>query len=305
MNILVTGASGFVATHLIPELKGHGHQLSLTCFREPANAHGFPFHWCDITDLAAVNDLVRKIKPQAVVHLAGISHVVEADKQRGNLAAVNIVGTSNVCSALSGLEQEALFLFISSALVYGQVAESNVAFTESSPLQPMNPYGHSKLAAEYIVKTFASERFKTYIVRPFNHIGPGQSPGFVCPSLARRIAETDDGGKIVVGNLNSYRDFTDVRDVVRAYRLILEKRPVEDIFILGSGRAIRIQDIFDELLRVSGKRLATEVDPALLRRNDPQKVVADCSLIKRVVGWECQIPLEKSLRDIYLSVSSS
>ena len=193
-------------------------------------------------------------------------------------------------------------LFVSSALVFGEAQQQKASFIESSPVQPMNPYGHSKLAAEHVVRTFASEQFKPYIVRPFNHIGPGQSPGFVCPSLARRIATTEDGGKIVVGNLDSYRDFSDVRDVVRAYRMILEQKPREDLFVTGSGRAVQINEILAKLLEISGKRLSTEVDQQLLRQNDPQKVVADCSLIKRVVGWECEIPLEQSLRDIYHSV---
>lgn len=173
------------------------------------------------------------------------------------------------------------------------------ALSEHSFPAPETAYGASKLAGEYIVRSYASEMFRPYIVRAFNHIGPGQGGDFVCPTLARKIVAAPDGGRITVGNLKVYRDFTDVRDVVRAYRLILEVKPAQDLFVIGSGRAVRIEEVLEELARISGKEITAEVDRSLVRNVDPPLLCADSSLAQHVLGWSPAIPMEQTLREVY------
>ncbi len=303
MKILITGASGFVASHLIVELKKHDHELALTCMTEPRDTFGFKFYSSDITDEKSVVDLVARVRPDAVIHLAGISHVVSAAQHQIALVNVNVVGTHHLCAAMSRLDKKVRFLFASTSLVYGDSKNGDVTVTEHSPVAPVNAYGFSKLAAESIVNLYRSDQFKPYIVRPFNHIGPGQHPSFVCPSLAKRIIDAPDGGEIVVGNLSAYRDFSDVRDVVRAYRLILEQEPTESLFVIGSGVAVQIQSVLDRFIKISGKKIRTKVSADLLRANDPQKVVADTQLMRERLKWSCNIPLDQTLNEIYQSLS--
>ena len=302
MKILVTGASGFVGSHLIRELAGQGHEVIASAV-EAFPADGATVLPCDITDREAVRRLVAESRPEAVVHLAGISHVVEAGDGKSRLSRINIGGTENLCSACTDELDKVQFLFVSSAHVFRQEPDQQQPIRESSPAGPVNAYGHSKLAGEYIVRTHASATFRPWIVRPFNHIGTGQAPGFVCPSLARRIVDAEDGGTINVGNLNAYRDFSDVRDIVRAYRLILEKQPESDLFVLGSGRVMRIGNVLDEFIRISGKSIEARVETALLRENDPVKLEADSGLARRELGWECTIPMTQTLENIYHDVS--
>jgi GDP-4-dehydro-6-deoxy-D-mannose reductase len=152
-----------------------------------------------------------------------------------------------------------------------------------------------------IVRTFTSENFRPYIVRPFNHTGPGQSTDFVCPGLAKKIAEAPDGGTVKVGNLDAWRDFTDVRDVVRAYRLVLEKRPEEDLFVVGSGKAVQIREVWDRLVKLSGKNLKFEVEKTLLRAKEPQTQVAATKLAEKILGWRPKYEVPEILRSLFPS----
>lgn len=295
MKILVTGASGFVGTHLAAELRQAGHSLVLCGLGSNVEVQ------MDILDAARVESILSREQPDAVIHLAGIAHLVQAAEGRAKVAAINCVGTHHVCSALARLPGHKTLLFVSSAQVYGD-AEAATAFSETSVVAPVAVYAHSKLAAEHIAQIYAGPEFAVYIARPFNHIGPGQAESFLCPSLARRIMTTANGGTIRVGNLGLSRDFSDVRDIVRAYRLIVEKRPNERLFVLGRGEATPLQEVFAELLRLSGKDLKTEVDPSLLRQHDAATLVVNPALARRVLGWACEIPLAKTLRDLYDSL---
>ena len=221
------------------------------------------------------------------------------DEAVGRLADTNILGTLNVCHAASQIKGVVL-LFISSGLVYG-ASSGDRGFNEQDAPQPPQVYSESKLAAEYVVRTFSCRQdFNGYIVRPFNHIGPYQGTQFVVPDFGSRIKQAVDGDSIEVGDLSSERDFTDVRDIVRAYRLILENQPEEKLFVLGSGKTIKIGDILTSLISLSGKSLNVERKAALIRSGaDPKRVFGDYSLAQKVLGWQPEIPLEKSLRDAY------
>lgn len=303
MRVLVTGASGFVGPQLVKELLSHKHDIVLTAHM-PYNLviDGKPLQAipCDLSNDVRLSVIVKQADPDAVIHLAAISHTVKAQDARGPLVATNVIGTHNVCRAVADLKKPVAFLYVSSSMVYG-VSDHDIAFSETSLPRATTPYGCSKLAGEYVTRSYASETFKPYIVRPFNHIGPGQSPEFVCAALAKRIADTPNGGTIDVGNLSAKRDFSDVRDIVRAYRLILEKMPQEDLFVLGSGIGITIQEVFDFFIKISGKTIYAKINKNLLRANDPPSVTAAPELAARILGWRPSISFYDTLRDIYES----
>lgn len=303
MRVLVTGASGFVGPHLIEELHQHGLEVI------PSTPRGIPFIEvgnvkmpsieCDIDCESDVENLVKSSCPDAVVHLAAISHVGQAEKERESLVAINVLGTHNLCRFLHRSTRSVNFLYVSTSLVYGQSVLGSHVYGETSPTNPETPYGCSKLSGEYVVRSYASDSFKPYIVRPFNHIGPGQSPQFVCSGLAAKIAQAPDGGTIEVGNLGAFRDFTDVRDIVRAYRMILTQTPGQRLFVLGSGKLVKIQDVFDWFVKRSHKSLTFQSIKALERAIDPPKLSAHTGLARTVLNWEPKISLEKSWEDIY------
>lgn len=303
MRVLITGAPGFVGRHLIHELTQNGMEVIASGppgITQIQLAHtSIPCWECDIEKPEDVKDLIQKTRPDAVVHLAALSHVGQAEKDRGSLVAVNVVGTHNLCHALARSGRPVTFLYVSTSLVYGQAGTGSHVFDETSPTRPETPYGCSKLAGEYVVQSYASDSFKPYIVRPFNHIGPGQSTQFVCSGLASKIARAKDGEQIEVGNLKAYRDFTDVRDIVRAYAQIIRQSPDKRLFVLGSGRLVKIQDVLEWFIQRSGKKITAVTSKSLERAIDPPRLGADTSLAQKVLKWTPQIPLETSWGEIY------
>jgi len=302
MKILVTGAAGFVASYLIAELEKSGHQVVLSATEKRKLVVGSKEYWtmpCDITDAAQVQDLIQGTKPDGIVHLAAISHVAKAEKQRTLLSNINVVGTHNLCAACDKLPK-VYFLYVSTALVYGG-GDSPLACSEATALKPYGAYAQTKLAGEFVVSSFASETFRPYIVRPFNHIGPDQSPDFVCPSLAKRVIACPPNGVIPVGNLAAQRDFTDVRDMVRAYTAIFDILPKTNLFVLGRGQTISIRSVLDSFIALSQKNIKVEIQNDLLRGGDDQIKYADAQLAYEILNWQPEIPMEKTLSDIYQS----
>ena len=308
MRVLITGACGFVGQQLARELLVHGHELVLaTHERTSMKVAGetLPATPCDVRDHAGIQALVGTAKADAVAHLAGLAQVIDAAKDRTRLSSINTVGVHNLCAAIAAVAtRPTAGLFASSAFVYGNAYQGRVEINEDSPVQPHTPYGHSKLAAEHVGQCFEGEAISFYVARPFNHIGPGQTTSFVCPGFAQRILNTPAGGSIDVGNLASRRDFCDVRDIVRAYRLILEKKPPSRLFVLGSGQSVAIQEILDHLLQISGKQVGSHVNPGLYRPSDPCDMIADSRLAHKQLGWSCEIPLRRSLADVYAALAA-
>ena len=307
MKLIVTGAPGFVGRHMAAEVLRAGHEVILTGVVEGAvDVWGYGSRHVvkmDISDEIECNKVVALHDPDAVIHLAGIAQTTGQSIELLNL--VNVKGAENVVRSLANLPAKVgldprIFLFVSSAFVYGEgLHDGTYFFKESSELKPRGLYGASKLAGEIAVNKYQSSRMLVYVARPFNHIGPGQEETFVVPALAARIRKASDGGTIETGNLNSSRDFTDVRDVVRAYRLIIEKRPQDCTFVIGSARSVTVQSVFDFLVRCSGKSLRQTVSEHLKRSEGTAAFIADIASIKNALGWLPEISIEQSIRDVW------
>lgn len=304
MRVLIIGAMGFVGKYLLRELRRARHDIFAADLRVAnrvsSKEEGLLTFECDIRNRDQVQKVILESQPDAVVNLAGVAHVIEAARDRARLLDVTVGGTENLCLAVTEMNRYAIpVLLISSSLVYHGITLRSSAVSEDTAPHPGSAYGCAKLAAEYALKSFESDYLRPYIVRAFNHIGPGQDPSFVCSGFARRIAKASEGAVIEVGNLAAHRDFSDVRDIVRAYRLILEKKPAPSLFVLGRGVTVSIQEIFNKLVAFSGKHVTAWVNPELVRRRDDADFFADIQRARNELGWNCEIPLDETLQDIY------
>lgn len=307
MKILITGATGFVGRHLAADLLRARHEIILTNLSEGyvdvEHFGSLKVHKLDICQSDDCDGMMKACQPDAIIHLAGISQTTYGDVTK--LMAINVGGTETIARSFQHYAKDSQtgqksFLFVSSAFVYGGDKKSGqYECDEETGLSPRGDYGQSKLSAEIKVKSLANEHLAIYVVRPFNHIGVGQHSSFVVPSLVSRIKAAPMGGIIQTGSLSSVRDFTDVRDIVRAYRLIVEKKPSPRDFVLGSGKPVRVETVFDILNRLSGKNLRYEVSRDFLRNETEAVLIANPSLAELVLGWRPEISLENSLRDIW------
>ncbi len=305
--ILITGAEGFVGAYLIRELLPLGVPVYGTYFiSEARHLDILPeAHWisCDLNDRHAVFDLIRTLRPGFVYHLAGISFVPTAESDRPRALATNVGGTLNLLEALAELDPPPRLVLISSGEVYGKVPEAQGPLREEFPLQPANFYAATKAATEKIAWPFFERNEVSLLVfRPFNHIGPGQSPSFVASDFARQVARITLGQAdpvVHVGDIDVFRDFTDVRDIARGYRLCYEKFTPGRIFNIASGKVIAIRKILETLISFSDKEITVVQDPERFRKAEIRRLRVDVSRFKNTTGWVPQIPIERTLRDIY------
>lgn len=255
----------------------------------------------DITDGASLRDAVTAAAPEAIYHLAALTNVGESWGAPQRTFEVNAVGTLNLLEAARLLDVPPRVLLVCSAEVYGRVGPDDLPLTEEAPLRPVSPYAASKVAAEYLgLQAFLAHGLPVIRVRAFNHIGPGQAPGFVVSSLARQIAEVElqGGGVVKAGNLSPRRDFTDVRDVVRAYRLLIERGVAGDVYNVCSGRAVAVEDIATLLVSMAGSEVRLEVDPDRVRAVDIPVLCGDNARLVAVTGWRPEHPLERTLGEV-------
>lgn len=291
MKALVTGAGGFVGRHLVTHLRALGDDVI-----ETDQAHG----GVDITNPEAVSNLFHQVRPEVVYHLAGWADVGGSWKAPTQAFRANAEGTLNVLLAATETGVSRV-LAVSSADVYGKVSEAELPLTEESPLRPVSPYAASKVAADYLgLQAWLGRQLPVLRVRAFNHLGPGQSPAFVAPALATRIAQNEvDGGDIItIGNLSARRDLTDVRDVVRAYRLLVEHGDPGEAYNVCSGHDVAVQDLADLLLEEAERPMRFVTDPELLRPVDVPVLRGDYQKLAKATGWEPEIPLTHTLRDL-------
>ena len=298
-TIAVTGASGFVGEHLVRHLKLRFPQARiLRADRAPDAALRF-----DLNDPATATAIVGE-EPDVVVHLAGESSISGAGREAGETWRVNLLGTLALARALADHGRPYTFLFASSAEVYGRAFASELPVTEASAPQPMSVYGRCKFALEAMLTDVVGPHATLVVVRPSNHVGPGQAARFALPSFARQIAEGERRGgttTIKVGSLNAERDFLDVRDVVSAYgELIarLHNSGRRAIFNVSSGVARSVRSMLDMLVAEARISCQIEVDQALVRPSEIPKALVSPRLIEQFTCWKPQYPLEQTVADI-------
>jgi GDP-4-dehydro-6-deoxy-D-mannose reductase len=291
MRALVVGASGFVGRHLVTHLADAGDEVVAS-----DRASGGP----DICDADAIEAQFRDVAPAVVYHLAGQSDVARSWTDVTTTYRTNVEGLLNVLAA-SRAANVAKVVAVISADVYGDVRPEQLPLTEDTPMRPVSPYGVSKVAADFVaLQAHLGYGMDVVRARPFTHIGPGQSPGFVASALASRIAiaERDGLDEITVGTLDSRRDFTDVRDVVRAYRLLALHGRAGEVYNVCTGADISIQELADTLVSFATRPVRLVPDPALLRPADVPVLRGDASRLHDLTGWKPEIPLATTLHDV-------
>jgi GDP-4-dehydro-6-deoxy-D-mannose reductase len=304
MKVIVTGATGFVGSYMVRELISRGHDVVGTFFLDSPSPHLYPnvqLEYLDVRNKDLCNKLLSKIQPDAVVHLAGLAHTTESEENLDRLFEVNVGSVSNIANAfkLSSSKPQRTMLIVSSAFVYGGNSSiKQLQCDELTPIEPRGVYGYSKIAAESVGRMYDSNDLGVYVARPFNHIGPGQNPSFVISGFAKRIKEALDHSLIETGNLDSFRDFTDVRDIVRGYSAILEIRPDQKTFVFGSGVKRNVKEVLFEMLRLSNKTLTPQMQSHLARNESSIPIFANSTLAKNILHWQPEIPFQQSLKDI-------
>ena len=291
MRALVTGAGGFVGGHLVRHLTACGDDVVELEHR---------IDGIDITEPERLTEAIVKAEPEAIYHLAGASDVGGSWSAPRATFMANAVGTLNVLEASREAGADRV-LAVTSADVYGKVTEAELPLNEEQPLRPVTPYAASKVAADALAQqAWLGHQLPVIRVRAFNHLGPGQSDNFVAPSLAARIArnERDGGDEVPVGNLTPRRDVTDVRDVVRAYRLLMTAGEPGAVYNVCRGEAFSVQQIAEALLAMASRPMRLVSDPALQRPVDIPVLVGDNRALRTATGWEPTIPLAQTLTDV-------
>jgi GDP-4-dehydro-6-deoxy-D-mannose reductase len=298
-RILITGAGGFVGRYMTARLAGLPGAEVLATGRP-----GGAFLALDVTDAEAVDALVARFRPTCVLHLAAIASPVQAAKRRRLTWDVNLFGTMNLAEAVLRHTSEARFIFAGSSEVYGGTFNAiDGTVDEQAPLAPRNVYAATKAAADLLMNQMAEVGLKSIRFRPFNHTGPGQSTDFVVPAFAAQVAaaERGEGPSVIrVGNLEVWRDFLDVRDVVEAYTLAVLKNdlPAGTVLNVASGQPRRMRDILDDLLGLSAAAISIEHDEARMRPNDVPVAVGNASCARALLGWAPTVPWDVTLRDV-------
>lgn len=291
MRALVTGASGFVGQHLVGHLERSGDRVIAGDRND-----GGP----DLLDPTALRSWIAAGRPEVVYHLAAFSSVAESWDDPAATFRVNAEGTLNLLLACRDVGVGRV-LVIGSADVYGKVSPEELPVAETTPMRPHSPYAASKAAAEQAA-LWAGYGLGLDVVRvrAFNHLGPGQSPRFVAAALAHRVArnELTEADVVTVGNLDARRDFTDVRDVVRAYRLLAAGGTAGEVYNVASGVDRAVRDIAEHYLARAERPMRLEVDPELFRPVDVPVVRGDASKLRAEVAWAPEIPLEQTLDDL-------
>ena len=305
---LITGINGFVGSHLADLLVAEGYQVSGIAFtRELSNLthieQQISVFYGDIRDERVVEKILSQVQPDYLYHLAGSAFVPDAEDNPKQVYEVNVLGTLNLLETLRTLQLKTRVLIVGSGDIYGQVPKEHLPVNENYPPMPTTYYGMTKASADMIADQYATTfQMDVIRVRPFNHIGPRQSDQFVCSSFAKQIAEIEKGMRkpiLHVGNLDACRDFTDVRDVVRSYRMILEGARSGAVYNVGSSKAWKIEDLVKKLISQSKtKTIELKQDPSRMRSNDISVMLSETSSLKNDLDWEPEIPIEQTLYDL-------
>jgi len=305
-KVFITGATGFAGRHLMnallsPELICYG-----ATFPQPPHPSEKNIFFLDMRSERDVFEVIKTVQPQWIFHLAAVSNVKYSWERRKETLETNIMGTFYLFEAVKKFVPDARILYVSSSDIYGFIPggenTGEKAFSEDDPFELMSPYAFSKVGGELLGGFYSRiENLDTVIARPFPHTGPGQSSDFVCSDWARQVIQIERGAKepvMRVGNLDVKRDFTDVRDTVRAYVLLMQKGRRGEVYNICRGEGVSLRKILEIFLSSVSKPVLVEQDPAKIRKVDIPFLVGDNRKIKKETSWEPRIPLEKTLLEL-------
>lgn len=311
MRALITGITGFVGSHLAEYLLEHQTQVEVygtRRWRSPidnieAILNKIELIDCDLRDANSMIEAINNVRPDIIFHLAGQSFVPASYNAPADTIETNVVGTINLLEAVRLAKIEPTIHICSSSEVYGQVDKEHVPITEDTPFKPASPYAVSKVAEDMLgYQYFAAYRLKTIRTRAFTHTGPRRGEVFVASAFAKQVARIEKGLQppvIYVGNLDSIRTFLDVRDITRAYWLVVEKCIPGEVYNIGGTRTMSIGEMLDMLLALSSaKQIKVEVSKKLLRPADVTLQIPSIAKFQRQTGWKSEIPFEKTLQDL-------
>jgi GDP-4-dehydro-6-deoxy-D-mannose reductase len=298
---LITGASGFVGPHLARHLHALGQEVHGLGRGEPVAGYD-AFYRADLMDAAAMQRVIGESRPEIIYHLAAQSAVPQSWEDPAGTIINNLVGEINLLEAVRHAGIEPVIVVAVSSEVYGLVSAEANPVNEDVPFRPLSPYAVSKAAQDLLSYQYAAGRGMRVIrMRTFNHLGPGQSDRFAIPSFARQVAEIEAGQRpplLETGDLSAERDFTDVRDIVRAYALAADRCRPGEAYNVGSGVGRRIGDLLRMLIAQSRVPVEVRQDPARLRPADVPRMVCDATRFRNATGWAPTISLEQSLHDV-------
>jgi len=290
MTVLITGISGFVGKHLKELIEKRGDRVIGYDIKDGQ----------DLLDYEQLRNFLDKERPDEIYHLAAQAFVPESFSDPNRTIAVNVNGTINLLEAVKNLGLNPKVLLACSSEEYGFVKPEECPITEDQPLRPQSPYGVSKVACDMLGQWYV-DKYDMHIVRTraFNHTGPGRGEMYVTSSFAKQVAQIEKyGGKLKHGNLDAVRDFTDVRDIVRAYSLAINLK--SDVYNIGSGKGIKIKEVLDILVDNENRdpKISFEVDKSRMRKTDVPRLVCDCTKFKKLSGWKPNYKIEETLSDL-------
>lgn len=295
MRALITGSEGFVGKYLRAELEAHGYDVTgLDLAAEEKTVA------VNLLEAEKVDALLAELRPEVIFHLAGQANVGLSWKKPTMTMEINLIAAVNLMEAVRKHCPACAIVLVGSSDEYGNLKEKGQLVSEETPLQPVTPYAISKIAQEQMGQAYArAYGMRICMTRSFNHGGAGQKPGFMIPDFAHGIVKVERGeaDAVNVGNLTSRRDFTHVKDIVRAYRLIAEKGKAGEIYNVGSGKTYSAQDVLDRLIGMAKCPVTVRQDPARMRPSDTPVVCCDNSKIRNDTGWEPEIGLDEILKD--------
>jgi len=307
VKVLITGAAGFVAGHLIEFLRQEDPELEIYGIARP---HGAPAQVpgrvtiieADLLDAAGIEAAVTMAQPDRIVHLAAQSSPHKSWYEAEATLRTNVIGALNVLESARRCRTPPRVLLVGSSEEYGLVQPSEIPLREDTPLRPNSPYAVSKISQGYLGLQYALvHRVPVIRTRTFHHTGPGRGEIFAESSFARQIVEIELGRRdpvLAVGNLDAVRDFSDVRDVVRAYWALLDRGESGEVYNVCTGRGRRIRDLLEMLVKLAGTRVDVRVDESRLRPSDIPVLVGDPTRLQKATGWEPRIALERTLKDL-------
>jgi GDP-4-dehydro-6-deoxy-D-mannose reductase len=306
-SILITGGTGFVGSHLVETLIAHGYQdVHVTSL---SGTSGFlagllpqdHVHQLDLSDFAAVQNMLQQLQPTQIYHLAAHAAVSSSFEQGREVLENNLKLQLSLLEAVRDYLPKTRVLVVGSGMEYDLISYTQEKMiSELHPLGPVSPYAVSKVIQDLLGLSYAySYNLDIVRARPFNHIGERQTTDFAIPSFAQQVVaiERNQQDHISVGNLDAIRDFTDVKDVCEAYVLIMEKAPSKEVYNIGSGKGYTMREMLDMLSQLSTAQVRVEIDPNKVRPLDVPAIIADSSKIRQL-GWEPHIPIQDALKRI-------